>query len=127
MAGKNKDRSRSKNKRNKNMRTRLDKMAKELELPEDLKMMTAMAVKRYKVEVLLKKIDRWTVYAHDQEEAQKLVLGGQGRDAGSTNPEIVQIRVTEMGDGDPGNAEVVQAAETEKDPKVKSLIEVVPG
>jgi hypothetical protein len=68
------------------------------------------------------------VWAVDKDHAAKLVIEeGQGRPAGSKGPDIVDVKVMEMGAGDPGNAAIVDNAQTEMDPKVQSLIEVVRG
>jgi hypothetical protein len=90
-----------------------------------LNMMIAMAKKHYKVELLLEGIERFTVWASDEQEAQLLVQNGQGRNAGREGPNVIGVKVTEMGVIPKETDAVIDNAETEKDPTVKPLIEVV--
>jgi hypothetical protein len=89
-------------------------------------MMAAQAKKRYFVSVAQCREDTFTIWATDDEEAMELVVKeGQGKHAGSKGPEIVGVKAHEDGAPQPENAEIVDNAQTELDPKVKGLIEVV--
>jgi hypothetical protein len=92
-----------------------------------LNIMTAMAKKHYKVELLLEGINTFTVWASDEQEAQLLVQKGQGRDAGSKGPNVVGVKVLEMGAPQEENAAIIENAETEQNPTVKPLVEVIRG
>ena len=115
MSGKIRDRRRKNHKRKE----------KAVPLPKDLEMMTALATKRYKVHVLMKVIEAFTVFAVDPEQAVKHIQAGQGRPAGREGPMVVDIKVEEMGQGSEENGPIVDNAETELNPKTQSLIEVV--
>jgi hypothetical protein len=117
MAGKLRDRQRKKHKKRKPMSevTPLD-------------MMGAQAKKRYKVHILMEAIKSIIVWATDPDEAARLVMDqGQGTDAGTQGPNVSGVKVEEMGAGTPENAPIIENANTELSPKVKSLIEVVSG
>ncbi len=94
-------------------------------LPDDLAIMSAQALKRYKVTVYMQKIDQWTIFAHDVEEAKQFILKGDGRPAGGTEPRIAKMDVEEMGEGDPTNMALLENVETEHNPKTKTLVEMV--
>ena len=94
-------------------------------LPDDLAVMAAQAMKRFKVTVYMQKIDQWTIYAHDAEEAKQFVLKGDGRPAGGSEPRVAKMDVVEMGVGDPTNMELLENIETERNPKTERLVEVV--
>jgi hypothetical protein len=115
MAGKVRDRQRRKKKR---------KPMSE----ESLHLMSAQAKKRYKVHVLMEAVKSIIIWATDPDEAAKLVLDeGQGTDAGTQGPNVSGVKVEEMGVGTPNNAPIIENANTELAPNVKSLIEVVSG
>jgi hypothetical protein len=88
-----------------------------------LNMMASMAKKRYKVELLLEAIQRFTVWATDEEEAQLIVQRGEGRPAGQEGPNVVGIKVLEMGQVSEGEAKIIDNAESENNP----LVEVIRG
>jgi hypothetical protein len=95
-------------------------------MSSELEMMAAMSKKRYKVTILEEALTNVIIWASDPEEAQQLVLHhGEGRHAGREGPNVAGVKVEEMGAGSPENAAIVDNAESEKDPNVKSLIEVV--
>ena len=94
-------------------------------LPPDLEMMSSMALKLYKVRVLLQKEDHWTVYAHDADEVKQLILAGKGKPAGGTDPQVLKMDIQEAGDGDDTNLAIMENAITEGNPKTKRLVEVV--
>lgn len=89
MAGKAKDLRRAKHKK---------KVKPMNQTPKDLEVIHAQATKRYKVEVLLKTVETFTVWAANPEQASDLVVkGGQGRPAGHKGPEVEATRVNELG------------------------------
>jgi hypothetical protein len=53
--------------------------------------------KRWKVGVIMMKMDAFTVQARTPEEAVDAVKQGQGRPAGSTQPVVQEFQVIEMG------------------------------
>jgi hypothetical protein len=100
-----------------------------MDIKEDaLELMAAQAKKRWFVTVAQCREDTFTVWATDEEEAMiEVVQKGQGRPAGSKGPEIVGVKAREDGAPQPENAEIVDNAQSELDPTVKPLIEVVRG
>ena len=124
MAGNNKDRQRKKNKHNKHEQKVRDKLAHDV-ATNPLNMMIAMAKKHYRVELLVESIERLDVWASDEEEAQLQVEKGNGRHVGREGPNVVGVKVSEIGVMPKETDAVIDNAETEQDPKVKPLIEVV--
>jgi hypothetical protein len=120
MGGAKRDRLRKKNKNNKNALAKRDRerekendMAEE-KLPEDLAMMAAMALKKYRVTLVFRKVSAYTVYAKDKDHAADLVVHGQGRPAGGTEPEVVHHEVVEFGATDDKNGLIVQAVQNQR-------------
>jgi len=120
VAGKARDRERKKHKNKER------KMPEQKQEPTGLEMMHAQALKKYKVEVLLKAIESFTIFAADQQQAADLVIKEQqGRPAGRQGPNIEAVKVTEMGALDKKEAAVIDNAQTEQSKTEKRLIEVV--
>lgn len=91
--------------------------------PGSLEVMQALAAKRFKVKIIYKAEAHFTVMARDPNHAVQLIKEGQGRPAGTQEPEPVAFQVLEEKGGKFGDSEVLNAAGEEE--KREGLIKVV--